>query len=68
MHFANLLLFFNGFSMNHTLLLSSVPVKKFISRFGYIEEQAKEMGKSVKELTLGEMEELWQKAKKVRKQ
>ena len=42
--------------------------KKFISRFGYIEEQAKEMGKSVKELTLGEMEELWQKAKKVRKQ
>ena len=33
MHFANLLLFFNGFSMNHTLLLSSVPVKKFLSRF-----------------------------------
>lgn len=37
--------------------------KKFISRFNFIEEEAKAQGKKLKELTLGEMEELWQKAK-----
>ena len=37
--------------------------RKFISRFNYIEQQAKAQGKSLKEMTLAEMEELWQKAK-----
>ncbi|MDE6317379.1 MAG: nucleoside triphosphate pyrophosphohydrolase [Muribaculaceae bacterium] len=37
--------------------------KKFISRFNYIENAAKAMGKTLKEMTLGEMEELWQQAK-----
>lgn len=37
--------------------------RKFISRFNYIEQQAKAQGKSLKEMTLAEMEELWQRAK-----
>lgn len=37
--------------------------QKFISRFNYLEEQAKAQGKRVKELTLAEMEALWQQAK-----
>ena len=36
---------------------------KFIKRFNYIEQKAKEKGLSLKEMTLGEMEELWQEAK-----
>ena len=38
---------------------------KFKKRFTYIEEKAKEMGKSVADMTLEEMEGLWQEAKKV---
>lgn len=38
--------------------------RKFIRRFGYIEEQAKAQGKSMKEMTLEEMEQLWEEAKK----
>jgi XTP/dITP diphosphohydrolase len=38
--------------------------QKFIYRFNYIEQRAKEQGKTLKEMTLGEMEELWQEAKK----
>lgn len=38
--------------------------RKFIRRFGYIEEQAKAQGKSMKEMTLEEMERLWEEAKK----
>lgn len=38
--------------------------KKFISRFTYIETKAKEQGKSVDEMTLAEMDELWNEAKK----
>lgn len=38
--------------------------KKFIRRFNYIESKAKEAGKPIKEMTLGEMEELWNEAKK----
>ena len=38
--------------------------KKFISRFNYIEQKAKENGKSIAELSLDEMENLWQEAKK----
>ncbi len=37
--------------------------RKFISRFGYIEQKAKELGKDLKEMTLGEMDALWQEAK-----
>jgi XTP/dITP diphosphohydrolase len=37
--------------------------QKFIARFNYIEQQAKEQGKSLKDLTLAEMEALWQEAK-----
>ena len=36
---------------------------KFKRRFTYIEEKAKEMGKSVADMTLAEMEALWQEAK-----
>ncbi|WP_343672707.1 nucleoside triphosphate pyrophosphohydrolase [Chitinophaga sp.] len=38
--------------------------KKFISRFRYIEQKAAEKGKSLDEMTLGEMDELWNEAKK----
>lgn len=37
--------------------------KKFIKRFKYIEESARAQGRSIAELNLDEMEELWQKAK-----
>ena len=36
---------------------------KFIKRFNYIEQQAKEKGLSIKDMTLDEMETLWQEAK-----
>ena len=36
---------------------------KFIRRFNYIEQKAKEKGQSLKEMTLDEMEALWQEAK-----
>jgi len=38
--------------------------QKFIKRFNYIEQRAKETGKSLKEMTLDEMEVFWQEAKK----
>lgn len=41
--------------------------RKFISRFGYIEQKAKEQGKSLKDMTLGEMDALWNEAKSVLK-
>lgn len=37
--------------------------KKFIARFNYIERRARETGRRLNELTLEEMEELWQEAK-----
>lgn len=37
---------------------------KFIKRFNYVEQRAKEAGKSLQEMTLNEMEALWQEAKK----
>ncbi len=37
---------------------------KFIRRFNYIEQQAKAKGLSLKDMTLNEMEALWQEAKK----
>lgn len=39
--------------------------RKFINRFGYIEKRAKEMGKSLKDMTLGEMDALWEEAKTI---
>lgn len=37
--------------------------KKFIRRFNYVEAKAKEMGKSLRDMTLGEMDDLWNEAK-----
>ena len=37
--------------------------QKFIYRFNYMEQKAKEQGKSLKDMTLNEMEEYWQEAK-----
>lgn len=36
---------------------------KFISRFNYLEEKARSNGKSLKDMTLGEMDEYWEEAK-----
>ena len=38
--------------------------QKFISRFGYIESKCKEQGKDLKDLTLKDMDKLWNEAKK----
>ena len=38
---------------------------KFIRRFNYIEQKAKEKGQSLKDMTLDEMEALWQEAKTI---
>lgn len=38
--------------------------QKFISRFNYIEQKANEQGKSLKDMTLGEMDDLWNEAKR----
>lgn len=37
--------------------------EKFRRRFGYVEEKAKEQGRKLKEMTLGEMDALWNEAK-----
>lgn len=37
--------------------------RKFIARFNYIEQKANEQGRHVNELTLAEMDELWNEAK-----
>ena len=37
--------------------------KKFIKRFAYLEEKARESGKSLKEMTLAEMDVHWNNAK-----
>lgn len=36
---------------------------KFIRRFNYLEEKTKEQGRSLKEMTLAEMDEIWSEAK-----
>ena len=38
--------------------------RKFIKRFTYLEKEAKENGRNLKDMTLAEMEEIWQEAKK----
>ena len=37
--------------------------QKFIRRFSYIEEKAKEKGVTIKDLTLAEMDRVWEEAK-----
>src|SRR5690606_1136960 len=37
--------------------------KKFIKRFQYLEEKAKEKGKSLKDMSLPEMDVFWEEAK-----
>ena len=38
--------------------------KKFIRRFQHIEEKAKEAGKDLQHMTLQEMDDLWNQAKR----
>ena len=39
--------------------------KKFINRFQYLESKAKETGKTLKDMTLGEMDVYWEEAKSI---
>jgi len=39
--------------------------RKFIHRFKYLENKALELNRSLKEMTLEEMEEIWQEAKSI---
>lgn len=41
--------------------------KKFINRFGYVEQCTRDMGKELKEMTLAEMDKLWDEAKQLEK-
>lgn len=41
--------------------------RKFIHRFNYLETKAKEMGKSLKEMSLSEMDNIWNEAKSLEK-
>ena len=38
--------------------------RKFIKRFNFLEKEAKQIGQNLKDMTLPEMEEIWQEAKK----
>ena len=38
--------------------------KKFIKRFNYLEQKSKELGKSLDQMTLAEMDVYWEEAKK----
>ncbi len=40
--------------------------RKFITRFNHLEKRAKELGKSLKEMTLAEMDAIWEEAKKLK--
>lgn len=40
--------------------------RKFIKRFNYLEAQAKEQGKSLKDMSLAEMDSIWEEAKKLK--
>lgn len=42
--------------------------KKFIRRFNYLEEQTLKKGRELKDMTLAEMDELWNQAKKIEKE
>ena len=41
--------------------------KKFIGRFQYLETKAKELGKSLSDMTLKEMDVFWEEAKQLNK-
>ena len=41
--------------------------RKFIDRFNYIEEHSIKIGKPLKDMTLGEMDALWNEAKEIEK-
>jgi XTP/dITP diphosphohydrolase len=41
--------------------------RKFISRFNYIEQSARNQGRNIRDLSLDEMEALWQEAKQLKK-
>lgn len=43
----------------------NLSIKKFIRRFKYIEENSIKKGKNLNEMTLKEMDELWEEAKKL---
>ena len=42
--------------------------RKFIQRFNYLETKAKEMGKSLKKMSLSEMDNIWNEAKSLEKE
>lgn len=42
--------------------------RKFISRFGHIEQSAKDAGKKVSDLSLEDMDKFWNEAKNLEKQ
>ena len=42
--------------------------QKFIRRFNYIEDKSKEQKRELKDLTLDEMDKLWEEAKKAEKE
>ncbi len=46
------------FALNYT-------IEKFINRFAYIEKSAREKGMDMEDMTLNEMDELWEKAKNI---
>jgi uncharacterized protein YabN with tetrapyrrole methylase and pyrophosphatase domain len=41
--------------------------RKFISRFNYLEQQTIQKGRNLKDMTLSEMDEIWNEAKKSEK-
>ncbi|MBD5298718.1 MAG: nucleoside triphosphate pyrophosphohydrolase [Bacteroides sp.] len=40
--------------------------RKFIKRFNYLEKRANELGRSLKDMSLAEMDEIWNEAKKLK--
>jgi XTP/dITP diphosphohydrolase len=42
--------------------------QKFISRFNYLEEKTLKQGRDLKNMTLEEMDEIWEEAKRVLKE
>ena len=42
--------------------------KKFRSRFNYVEEHSLKQGRNLKEMTLEQMDELWNEAKRLEKE
>lgn len=47
----------------HPEMALTLTINKFIDRFKYVEKGAIESGKKLKDMTLGEMDELWNKSK-----